>query len=244
MKLLQLNMWGGRLDRQIGSLLEKEKPDILCLQEAISFDSGHDSGFFFTIENIQTLLGLEYTVFAPVFSFRYMNGVARFGNCIISRVPITKSEVVFTHMEHQEDFIFGIHSSNMRNFIHAELDTKGGRLNVLTHHGFHVPSHKDGTEETEAQMRQLSQYVAGLSGAIVLTGDFNLAPHSRSLEPLNNQLRNLPVEHKLKTTRTPLTHKTEVCDYIFVNSEVEVGSFAMLDDVVSDHAALVAEIDV
>lgn len=240
-KIFQLNMWGGRLEPQIRNLLEQEKPDVLCLQEAISFDSSRDSGFFMTMENIQDRLDLPYMVFAPVFSFKYMNGTAGFGNCILSRVPILRSEVTFTHLEHKEDFIFGVDSSNVRNFIHVVLDHNDG-LNVLTHHGFHVPNHKDGTEETIEQMSQLSAYVAELDGPVVLTGDFNLAPHSKSLAKLNKQLVNLPIKHKLKTTRTPLTHKTEVCDYIFVSDDINVKSFRMYDEVVSDHAALVAEI--
>lgn len=72
-----------------------------------------------------------------------------------------------------------------------------------------------------------------------MTGDFNLEPHSESLELINNMLTNLPIKYGLKTTRTELTHKTEVCDYIFVNDQVKVESFKALEDIASDHMALV-----
>jgi len=241
-KLLQLNAWGGRLEPQIGDILKSEQPDIICLQEAISFE-GEGTGLFITIENIQKIAGLDYTALGPVFSFSYMKGTARFGNCILSRYPINKTEVVFTHLEHKDDFMWGEDSANVRNFVHSVLDINGKACNVLTHHGFHVPDHKNGNEETEAQTRLIANYIRDLQGPVILTGDFNLVPKSKSIEQLNAVLKNLSLEKNLKTTRTHLTYKTEVCDYIFVNNEVTVTGFEALEKVVSDHQALVLDFE-
>jgi endonuclease/exonuclease/phosphatase (EEP) superfamily protein YafD len=93
-------------------------------------------------------------------------------------------------------------------------------------------------------MHQIADYITTLSGPVILAGDFNLAPHSESLEVINKQLRNLSVEFKLETTRTFLTSKVEVCDYIFVNGAVKVTKFLALEDIASDHKALVLEFDV
>lgn len=240
-KLIQLNMWAGRLDRELKKFIEAEKPDILCLQEAVSYDKG-DAGMFFTIENIQQALGHEYVAFAPVFSFNFMTSVARFGNCIISRFPIQKSETVFTYLSHKENFDFNEDSGNVRNFIHTVIEINGEAYNILTHHGYHVPEHKEGNDETMRQMQILAEYVDGLSGKIILTGDFNLAPHAKSLELLNQRLINQSVKHQLKTTRNQLVFKTEVCDYIFTSPEVKVRNFATRDELVSDHKPLIAEI--
>jgi len=38
MKILQLNIWGGRLGVQISELIHAEKPDVVCLQEVIDTD--------------------------------------------------------------------------------------------------------------------------------------------------------------------------------------------------------------
>jgi endonuclease/exonuclease/phosphatase family metal-dependent hydrolase len=239
-KLLQLNAWGGRLEHLIGDLLEAEKPDIVCLQEAISYE-GKESGLFISLEQMQEQYDLPYLSFGPAFSFQYMDGTARFGNAILSRQPITKTEVVFTHLEHKADFVWGKDSSNVRNFVHSVITIDGKPCNIMTHHGFWVPSHKNGNDETMQQMEQLADYVQSLSGPVVLTGDFNLSPDSLSLVRLNELLENLSVNHKLKTTRTQLTYKTEVCDYIFINEAVQVKRFAALDKIVSDHQALVLE---
>ena len=239
-KLMQLNVWAGRLEREIKKFIEAEKPDIVCLQEAISFDKG-DAGMFFTIENFQESLGIEYSAFSPVFSFNFMRGVARFGNCILSRYPIKKSETIFTYLNHKDNFDFNEDSGNVRNFVHAVISLNNKDYNVITHHGYHVPEHKEGNDETLRQMQLLGEYIDQIDGNIILAGDFNLAPHSQSLELINKRLGNQSIKAKLKTTRNQLTHKTEVCDYIFTSDGIKVSHFNTADDLISDHKALMIE---
>lgn len=242
MKLLQLNAWGGRLEPQIGDLLSSEKPDIVCLQEIIGFNN-QGSGLFISLDVIQERFKLPYLAFCPVFSFQYMRGTARFGNAILSKYPIDTMETVFTYMEHKDNFMWGKDSTNMRNFIHVSIKVSGTPCHIVTHHGYWVPDHKNGTEETIRQMKILDEYISNLTGPVILAGDFNLAPTSSSLNELNKRLTNLSITHNLKTTRTELTYKTEVCDYIFVNDQIRVRKFAALDKIVSDHKALTLEFD-
>lgn len=241
MKLLQLNVWwGGKLEKNILKLLQDEQPDILCLQEAVSFPD-KDAGLFLTIEQMQQQLNMPHVVFAPMFTFNLMHGQAGFGNCIISRLPITNQNVVYTNLQHIVDFDFNKHDYNVRNFIDTTIDIDGHACHVLTHHGYHVHEHKNGNEATMRQMQLLTDYVGTLEGPVILTGDFNLAPQSVSLQPLNNCLENLSATHHLTTTRSQLTHKQEVCDYVFVNDRVKVQSFGTSDALVSDHQALLLE---
>jgi endonuclease/exonuclease/phosphatase family metal-dependent hydrolase len=243
MRLIQLNVWSGRLQHQVAGFLKARQPDIICLQEAISFNKA-DAFAFQTVESIQTKEKLPYITMAPTFTFKLMEGTASYGNCIISSQPIQRSETVFTHLEHKENFDFNEDSGNGRNFIHAVIDLDGQPCNILTHHGYWIPEHKNGNEETLRQMKQLGEYIDDLEGPVILTGDFNLVPHSESLEQINRRLRNLSIEHKLKTTRNHLTHKTEVCDYIFVNDKIKVKNFEAADDLISDHKALVLDFGV
>lgn len=231
------------MDRQLAGFFQREPSDVVCLQEAISYPV-NESGLFATVENIQATGGFEYSAMAPVFSFQYMRSTAQFGNCILSKQPIQKTETIFTHLEHKDDFEFGTDSANVRNFVHAVVKLDDKVCNVITHHGFWVAEHKNGNEETLRQMRILGEYIDTLEGPVIVTGDFNLAPHSESLEELNKRLTNLSVSHHLKTTRTSLTHKTEVCDYIFVNEQVKVLDFKVSDEIISDHMALLLEFDI
>jgi endonuclease/exonuclease/phosphatase family metal-dependent hydrolase len=238
-KLLQLNAWGGRLEKQIVGLIRKERPDIVCLQEIIQM--GGKGALFETMEELQKDCGFAHAFHSPVFSFSFMRRRAHFGNAILSQLPLLSTETIYTNLEYRENFDFEADDYNIRNLQHAVLTLGEDKLNILNHHGHHIHQHKDGDDQTMRQMRQVSGYIDGLDGPVILTGDFNLAPHSESLEVLNRRLRNLSIEHKLRTTRTMLTQKKEVCDYIFINDAVEVKSFRMADELVSDHAALILD---
>lgn len=246
MKLVQLNIWGGRVMPNILTLAEAEQPDIMCLQEVISFD-GDINSLFGTIEELQSKLSKPYKdlFYSPGIRFNFMHKNAEWGNAVLSRFKIMEKESRFTNLAFIDNFNFEDYDYNARNFQHCVVEAAGGqKLNILNHHGHHIPGHKNGDNETLRQMKQLADYIDALAGPVILAGDFNLAPHSESLEQINQRLINLSVTHKLQTTRTQLTHKKEVCDYIFVNEQVKVKNFEASDELVSDHKALILEFDI
>jgi endonuclease/exonuclease/phosphatase family metal-dependent hydrolase len=243
MKLLQLNMWGGRLENPILNLVKIVNPDILCLQEAIDIKGGR-TAMCVCVEEVKAAIGADYVFMSPVFSFNLMKRRADFGNCIISRYPIKNTETIFTGKQYVEDFDFLNQNADMRNLQHAVIELPDNtNLHILNHHGHHIHQHKNGDAETLRQCRMIANEILKLRGKIILSGDFNLAPHSESLEQINILLANLSIKARLKTTRTKLTHKTEVCDYIFVNDAIKVKSFNSLGEIVSDHKALVLDFE-
>lgn len=240
MKILQLNVWAGRLQGQIIDLLQQEKPDIVCLQEAASVN-GKDGGFVGTIAELKKEADLKYDYFSPVFGFKIMRHEADFGNCILSKLPFEKSETIFTRKKYHSNFDFNEDDYNVNNLQHVVIHTASGPLHVLNHHGHHIRQHKNGDIETLRQAILVAEYVQTLRGRVILTGDFNLSPHSQSLEQINKVLTNLCIKFDVKTTRTQLTKKKEVCDYIFVGPEVDVAKFVVSDKLVSDHKALILD---
>lgn len=243
MKLIQLNVWTGRLVSCLAQFLKQEQPDILCLQELIDLPSG-DNINYLSRKEIQEITGLEYAFLSPVISYNYFNRRATFGNGIISRFPIVESETIFTRGSFQENFDYFGQDYNMRNLQHAVVQTPNGiQLHLLNHHGHHIPNHKNGNAETMRQTKEIADYASALKGPVILTGDYNLSPKSDSIKQINAVLRNLIGETKVKTTRTIMTHKTEVCDYIFVNQAIKVNKFEVSKTIVSDHRALILEFD-
>lgn len=241
MKILQLNVWGGCLGKQIIEVLKREDPDIVCFQEALVFPKEKQGDLFFsTLDKFRHEGAFTHSFFSPVFGFSYMNEIAQFGNAVLSKSPFQKTETMFTrkeYVEHQD--MFG--DFNVRNLQHVEIEVDGGTINVLNHHGHHLSGHKNGDEETLRQCTLIADYIQKLQGPTVLCGDFNLSPESESIGQINSILVNHPKERGVITTRTPLTHKTEVCDYIFTSPDTEVSNFQVLDDIVSDHKALIVE---
>ncbi len=245
MKLLQLNIWGGRLMHNIKQVIERENPDILCLQEVFSCAS--KAPFFFPRDNLEVLKAAfpdHFVSYAPTFDLQIFDDTSYFGNAVFSRFPITEENTVFTHLNYKENLVIGQDTTNRRNVQHATLDISGTPIHILNHHGYHVAEHKNGNAETDQHMKIIYDYAQKISEPILITGDFNLSPDSQSLKDLNKDYRNLCIEHNIQTTRNALSSKTETCDYIFVNDSIHVQHFGVLPDVISDHAALVIEFDI
>lgn len=236
-------MWSGRLVEQILDLLEKEKPDILCLQESVDLPGGNNGGFFLTLDQVMKKANFGYKFASPVLSIKFMHRSADFGCAILSKLPIVSEQTIFTNLAYKADFDFGEDDYNIRNLQHAVIGITGAKLNLLNHHGYHVPDHKNGNAETLRQMNQIGQYIDNLTGPTIFAGDLNLAPHSESLELINGRLENLSIRYNLTTTYPSLTKRTEVSDYIFINDEVKTASFRASDDFISDHKALILEFD-
>ena len=243
MKLLTLNVWQGRLEKILLQHLEALNFDFACMQEAVSY-AGDSAGLVTSYKKIGKSLMLEEQFFSPLMSTTFGSKAMTFGNVIYSRTPFSQTDTVFTRGEHNADFDFDSDDYNIRAFQHAALDVNGKKLHLLNHHGHHINAHKLGDKETLHQVHMIIDYIQQLEGAVILCGDFNLAPESESIELLSSVLRNLSVEYSLPTTRSRLTYKDEVCDYIFVNNHIDVTDFTMDETIVSDHNALVLNFEV
>ncbi len=242
MKILQLNIWGGRLGRVISDLLVRENPDVVCLQEAIAIPGGK-SILFEDVEEIQAHTGYEHAYMTPSITFNLMRRKAEWGNCVLSKHPFVETNEQYTYLEHVDDYdhleISDYNSG--RALQHVVVEGDAGPVNILNHHGYHINEHKNGNDETLRQCKLIADYAKSLTGPVVLCGDFNLVATSSSLEQINAVLVNHVKERGVISTRTPLTYKTEACDYIFTSPDIEVKNFQVLDDIVSDHKALTVE---
>jgi endonuclease/exonuclease/phosphatase family metal-dependent hydrolase len=237
MKIFQLNIWGGKLGKQIVDLINKEDADIVCLQEVIEVP-GSESFLVEDLDEIRKKTGYPHYHFNPQFGYKLMNRTAKSGLAILSKIPFMETDAIFTRLKYIDDFDILDTDYNIRSLQRVTVEKDGNRLHVLNHHGHHIPEHKNGDDETVRQCKMIVDYMKKLEGPIVLCGDFNLSPESESLEQINAVLINHAKERRILTTRTPLTHKTEVCDYIFTSPDIEVKDFQVLDDIASDHKAL------
>ena len=80
---------------------------------------------------------------------------------------------------------------------------------------------------------------------MVLCGDLNLLPDTKSLKMIEEglKMRNLVTEYGITSTRTPLyTKEGKYADYILVGPGLTVKEFNVLPDVVSDHAPLCVDV--
>lgn len=243
MKILTLNVWQGRLERVLLKHLETIDVDFACMQEAVEYD-GQPAGLATPYGKVGKSLRLDNHFFSPLTASRLGDKKISFGNVIYSKFPFSETSTIFTRGQYEDNFDFDTDDYNVRAFQHSLVEIEGKKLHLLNHHGHHIDGHKLGDDETMRQVQQISDYIEGLDGAIILCGDFNLSPESESIQRLNSLLRNLAVDHSLKTTRSQLTYKNEVCDYIFVNDEIDVKGFSMDETIISDHNALILDFEI
>ena len=193
------------------------------------------------VDEIKLKTSYKHSFFSPSFGYTLMKRQAQSGLAILSNIPLIETHNTFTRLEYIKDFDILDTDYNARSLQHVVVEHNGTNIHVLNHHGHHLPDHKNGDEETLRQCQMIVEYIEKLEGPKILCGDFNLSPESPSLQLINAILINHAKEKGVLTTRTPLTHKTEVCDYIFTSSDIEVTNFQVLNDIASDHKALTIE---
>jgi endonuclease/exonuclease/phosphatase family metal-dependent hydrolase len=107
-----------------------------------------------------------------------------------------------------------------------------------------LPGHKIDTPkrlyQSEAILNMFEE-----KGAVIIGGDFNLLPHTQSVQTFVEQgYRNLITEFDIKTTRNQITYERHpdniqyYADYAFVSPAIEVIDFIVPTDIVSDHQPL------
>lgn len=237
MKLIQLNMWEGLLEHPLLRFLENEQPDILCVQEL-----KHSDAIPFILEDIKDRTGLAYHYASPLLGYDHAGYHFNWSNGIISRYPFVDTQTHWVHKQYNPHWNMG-EDFNFRNFQHAVVETDGQAYNLVNYHGYHVSGTKMGNDITMGIMNDIGDYIDGLSGPVILTGDFNLTPDSPSLARFNRNMRNLCVETNVQTTRNAMAKRAdELIDYIYVSNDIHVKSFTVSDAIVSDHQPLILEL--
>ncbi len=244
MKIIQANIWGGKLGQQIIDFLRTQNPDFVCMQEVNDLNGRSGYKFFATLDEIKQGAGFREAVMSASYSSRYMERELEYGNAILSKLPLSSAKTIFTRGQYQRNFDITKDDGNIRNLQVVTVNADGTKVNILNHHGHHVTDTKDGNDETSRQMQLIADVVDSLSGTIIFCGDLNLNPGSPSLTPINDRLVNLSVAHKLKSTYNQFRPLNEVVDYIFVSKHIKVQHFQMSEVLISDHKALILEFEI
>lgn len=244
MKLLQLNLWMGRLTRQILPLIEREQPDIITAQEV--FSSPKPIPFPDTLYDIHeriAALGYDYVYFSPVCSTSVSGHTVQFGNALYSKLPLENTRTIFTSGAFCPDTNGSEFDTNSRNAQLATVRVNGRIVHIVNHHGYWEPN-PIGSEKTVAAMRVVADTMEKLEGPIIFSGDLNVNPSTPALQLFDGWLEDLTATYGLNDTLTVLGKVQGVApDHIFVSNEIKVRSFAVMNDVASDHKALLLEFD-
>jgi endonuclease/exonuclease/phosphatase family metal-dependent hydrolase len=249
MKIITLNTWGGRAGKtQLLEFFAKHKDaDIFCLQEvwaapyehldghpAGGLNIKHDDIMVYGLRDISELLDTHVAYFKP-------HHLDHYGLLIM-----VKKE--FAVVEEGDIFVYkergyipeGDVGNHARNLQYVTVRTETGDRTIMNFHGLWNGMGKGDSEDRLLQSDRIVQFLKTKTHPVVLCGDFNLLPTTESLKRFEDfGLRNLIHEFGITSTRTSFYTKPEkFADYAFVSSDVDVRSFQVLPDEVSDHAAL------
>ncbi len=253
MKIISLNIWGGRAgESKLLEFFAKHKDaDVFCLQEVWSapykeFD-GHAAGgvaidhrHIMTegMQKISSMLSNHAKYFRPHFMDNY-------GLLLLIKKDfdvIAEGEIfVYKEKGHIPDGDIGNHA---RNIQYVTLVTNGQSVTIVNFHGLWNGKGKTDTDDRINQSQNIGNFIESLNGECVLCGDFNLLPDTKSIQMLEKYgLRNLINEYNIPSTRTSYYTKPEKhADYVFVSGGIKVTDFQVLPEEVSDHAPLLVEI--
>ncbi len=225
-----LGMDGRRSTERIARVIAQYDPDIVLLQE---LDVGRDrSEKRDQAEEIAHELRMEFH-FAP--SLKLAEG--EYGNAALSRLPMRL--VKNAALPRSNGF-------ERRGALWVEVDVNGAKLQVFT-------AHLDLRAKARlTQMRALlgPEWIGGATPPIVLAGDLNAGPRSKTHRAARVQLRDAQEAaegHRPRATwfgRYPLAR----IDHVFVNETIEVHSCMTprtdLTRDASDHLPLIVELEV
>lgn len=255
MKLISLNTWGGRAGK--AELIRffadrKDEVDLFCLQEVWAapyphlegVDAGgvtlnHDDILVYGKKEIADTLPHHTPYFHP-------HHLENYGLMTLVRnsIDVRESGEVFVHK--WKDFVpegdIGLHA---RNIQYVSFMQNGKTITVVNFHGLWNGRGKTDSDDRIAQSQKIIDFLRTCSGEVILCGDFNLLPDTRSIKMFEDfRLRNLITEYKISSTRTSHYTKPEkFADYVFVSKGLRINDFKVLLDEVSDHAPLFIDVE-
>jgi exonuclease III len=152
-----------------------------------------DSDFFNAYDVLQNALGYEYSFFSPQVESSLAGRSIYLGQLILSKYPMARKSVIYMNGPLRKHSTLGRDDRNVHLLQYTRIDADGTIVNDLNYHGYFVYGTKMGNRTTESHTRKVLRYMDALNQdeRIILAGDFNLAPKSKSLELINKSYSNL-----------------------------------------------------
>ena len=247
LKIISLNTWGGQVDGILDFFRSNQDVDIFCLQEVHNVNEEYIKNGKFEEQNKidkETWGDEDFILFKKIkdifinhdgyFKATYKN---HFGLSIFIKKDIYLLK---------EDSIVVLEKSNSndkKDFLsvqYCSFEINNQIINICNFHGLSTGKGKDDSEERIKQSQNIINFLKTLEGEIILCGDFNLLPDTESIKMIEDfGFKNLIKENNITSTRTSYyTKPLRFADYTFVSKDVEVKSFEIMKEEVSDHAAM------
>lgn len=250
-KFLTLNLFeGGLLFDNIVDFLQKQKADIMVFQEA---HNSFNEKLANNLRSIQLLAGKfssYYFRFAPMWVDNRAEGKIEFGNAVFSRFPIISENTVFFDIpfdpNYKREDQKGDYTYIPRNMLHAEVKAEETNINIFNIHGIWGFDGRD----TKRRLKMGQTIIDNIKDKknVILAGDFNLSPDTKTVGNIEKHLVSIFGEELTSTFN--MKHKSDpgyakaAVDMIFVSKNIKVMEKACPQVDVSDHLPLICSLKV
>lgn len=261
MKLISLNIWGGRVYKPLVDFIRQyRETDIFCFQEVYNTSTGKKFYNQLRVNILQEICQIlpDFQVFyfpyLPGFEtdspesvdFNLEYGCAIFVN---KKININSYKNYFIY----KDKSFKKLKSDFSNLpiplqsINFSVGNK--KFSIFNFHGTPFPANKLDSPKRLKETGKVAQIVNNATGPKILVGDFNLLPWTKSIETIEKKLTNLVTRYNIPRTRSnlsPYFGKVEFqnfADYIFTSPDIIVNNFQVLEVEISDHLPLIVEFE-
>ena len=259
MKLITLNIWGGKIYDPLIQFLEEQSQDtdIFCFQEVL-FGSKETftllgkarMNIFSEIEKrFPDFTAVSY--YAPEDAVYFENELlptdTRLGQAIYVRksLKIIDNGGFQTYQSNYPSGVdFGGKITGNCQWLTIQ-NVNDGEVTILNVHGlWQKDTHKADTSARIAQSKILHNFLDSNNGKKILCGDFNLKPDGKSMGILEQGMTDLIKKYNITSTRSSFYTKPErFADYILISPDVKLDRFEVLKDEVSDHLPLLLEFE-
>ncbi len=257
MKLISLNTWGAMQGQIFFDYIKEqgETTDIFCFQEVFSAKEPAPKTMsgerYFLFQELSKLMS-EFTGFfakrsegydfAGKVSFPLEHGIA-----IFVRKSLTIQEHVVISLSSEHNLEDPVEGTTIAQLLRVKVDKDP--LTIINYHGPASPGDKlDTPSRLEMSKLLRSLWEKESINNKILCGDFNLMPNTQSVKILETCGKNLIQEFNIQNTRneiswTKYNNKQYFADYAFVSKSIQVKSFIVPYNLVSDHLPMVVDFD-
>ena len=254
MKIMSLNVWGGRRIAKLLLFLATSKDretDVFCFQEIFSSPCiasrfGKTEGMEFNLfSQIAQTLPQHTGFFAPTSDHMDVIGDQWVGGRYSKeRCPVSIGNAIFVRkgldIEGVGDlFVYGNRNSKAlkqsafspKSLQYVVIRNEKDRYSLFNFHGLWNGGGKKDCPERLEQSKRIVDFMSRFSGKKILCGDFNLDPETESIADIeyNGKMVNLIKKYDIRSTRTKLYRDYETgslfADYAFASQDVLVGAF-------------------
>lgn len=237
MKIISLNIWGGHVKAPLLKFFsDYQDIEIFCLQEVYYKAKAKITDESRTLaldilSEIKECLPHHQILFKPV-----VNNI--YGIALLVKTDIQILREGSIPIYHNLSYP-GIGPAHSRILQWCECKRNKEVFTVANIHGLWNGQGTMDSPERILQSQRIRHFIDSIETPLIVCGDFNLRPDTMSMKIIEAGLKNCIHEFQIQSTRTSYYPKEERwADYMLLSKDIEVNSFEVLPDEVSDHSPL------